>query len=78
MGALSVPGQEYSMDIITALNECKGIKCPLNLNKLKLPITNLGFNPKDIDIFNTIYAYCIENEKKGLFEQFVPTRSGGI
>ena len=78
MGPPPGPRSGVLMDITTALNECKGIKCPLNLNKLKLPITNLGFNPKDINIFNTIYAYCVENEKKGLFEQFVPTRSGGI
>ena len=78
MGALSVPGQEYSMDIITALNECKRVQCPLNLNKLRLPITNLGFNAKDIEIFNTIYEYCVKNEKNGIFKQFVPTRSGGI
>ena len=73
MGALSVPGQEYSMDIITALNECKRVQCPLNLNKLRLPITNLGFNPKDIEIFNTIYEYCVKNEKNGTGVRFYIT-----
>lgn len=78
MGPPPGPRSGVLMDITTALNECKGVECPFSLNKLKLPITNLGFNPKDIKIFNTIYEYCVENEKKGLFKQFVATRSGGI
>lgn len=66
------------MNINEALKECKHVTSSLDLNKIKIPITNLGFNSKGLEIFNAIYLYCIENEKKGEFKKFVPTRSGGI
>ena len=47
-------------------------------NKMLIPITNFGFNDKDIAEFNEIYQYCIENARIGHMHHFVLTKSGGI
>ena len=83
MGPPPGPRSGVLMDITTALNECKSVQCPLNLNKLRLPITNLGFNPKDINIeyytqldpetnSNVTYANVSVSDK------VIPTKSVGI
>ena len=56
------------------LTKFKFHKPTKKLNKMLLPVNNLGFNDVDIETFNSIYIYCKEN----IEDKFVSTSSGGI
>ena len=47
-------------------------------NKMLIPVNNFSFNDKDVEEFNEIYNYCLQNAREGKMRNFVITKSGGI
>ena len=47
-------------------------------NKMLIPVNNFGFNDKDVEEFNEIYNYCLQNAREGKMRNFIITKSGGI
>lgn len=47
-------------------------------NMLHIPVNRLNMCQQDLEIFNTVYQYCLALEEQGLIQRFVTTKSGGV